>query len=113
MFKYLRRLFNKKEVIHPPMAYPFFNTNIVEWMEEVVFYWEKTKPEKMYMLFCPSFGDYIPGRIQVGTTIEKFKENIEAYRAIKKRYPEVIKQAQEAYVDWTKYYDGDPLDYRK
>lgn len=112
MFKDLFKTFKKKEVIPAPMTYPSFDTNIVEWMEEVVLYWEKTKPEKMYMLFCPSFGDYIPGHIQAGTSYKKFKENIKAYREIKERYPDAVKKAKESYVDWSKYTDGDPLDYR-
>lgn len=103
-------LFKKKEKI-VPTSYPGFDVDLKEWMEEMVSYWEKTKPEKMYKLFCPSFGDYLPGRIQVSLSYDIFMKHIEDYREIKKRYPEVVKKAEKEYCSWSKFICGDPLDY--
>lgn len=108
----LNKFLNKKLEVPEPARYPDFN-NIVEWMEQKVAYHEYKYPDKMDSLFNPSSGDYLPLLISVGTSNERFKKNIEYYRKIKSKYPEVCEKAKAGFLTYSYYREGDPLDYPK
>lgn len=108
------KLLNRKQEIEipTPEKWPNFN-NIVEWMDHKVSYYEQKYPNEMDRLFNPSSGDYIPQLVHVGTSNERFKENIAHYRAIKEKYPEAVLKAKAEFLHYAYYRDGDPLDYPK
>jgi len=102
--------FKKKEECEKIPRFPSSN-NIEEWIFQKVSYFERKCPEKMYMLFCPSFGDYLPANIVVGVSVDAMKKNLEFYRNIKKKYPDAVEKARENYCSHSKFIYGDPLDY--
>ena len=103
-------IFGKKEPTNCPPKFPEFN-NVPEWMEDTVAYWAAERPEKMWMLFCPSSGDYLPLTIAAGTGERLFKENIQLYRNIKSRYPDAVATAKKNYTEYSRSLVGDNDDF--
>lgn len=87
------------------------SNNIEEWMLQKVAHFEKNYPEKMYMLFCPSFGDYLPANVVVGVSLDAMKKHLDLYRNIKNKYPDAVEKARKNYCSHSKFIYGDPLDY--
>lgn len=116
----MKNLFNKlKSKLIPeqidipkPDKWPSFH-NIDEWMEQKVEYYSKKHPDSLDKLFNPSWGDYIPLLVHVGTSSERFKEHIEHYRELKSRYPEAVEKAKKDFQYHSYYREGDPQDYPK
>lgn len=110
MKSFFDKLLKPKIEVPEPSRYPNFN-NITEWMDNKVAYYEHKYPDSMERLFDPSSGDYLPLGVIVGTSEIKFKENIEYYREIKKRYPEAVEKVKTTFVEHTYYRGGAPEDY--
>lgn len=110
MKNFFNKLLKPKIEIPAPEPHPNF-TNIPEWMEQKVAYFEHKYPEDMQLLFNPSCKDYLPLTITSGTSLNYFKEHIELYREIKKRYPEAVALAKKQYTTYSYFPDGDKEDY--
>lgn len=110
IFKFIsKHLLKRKEVLEHPSRFPDAN-NVVAWMEDMVRYYQVMCPERMYALFDPTYGDYLPLAIHVATSRDTFHSKyLQAYRDIKNRFPEELKKR-----DWAAlngYPSGDPEDY--
>lgn len=110
MKNFLNKLLKPKIEVPVPALYPDF-TNIPEWIEQKTAYFEHKYPDDMQLLFNPSSRDYLPRTITSGTSSQYFKDNIDFYREIKKRYPEAVKLAKNNYNTNCYFPGGDQQDY--
>lgn len=108
---FIAKLFAPKAVVVPaPARFPSFD-NIPAWMEEKVAYFAATCPDKLFYLFCPSMGDYLPLTVTAGASQERFFNHVETYKALKAKYPEAAKEAKENVRDWSIFNGGPREDY--
>lgn len=110
MKSFFDKLLKPKIEVPVPDRYPGFD-NITQWMDSKVAYYEYKYPDSMDRLFDPSSGDYLPLGVIAGTSSKRFKENIEHYRELKKRYPEAVEKAKTQFLHYAYYRDGAPEDY--
>jgi len=105
--------FKKKPKVQvvDPGQFPEIGSDIVQWMADVVEYWKATKPEKLWFLFCPSSGDYLPMRVTVGTSSKTMNQHMDAYRRLRDANPAAKAKAREQYLDYSKYSSGPDEDY--
>lgn len=110
---FLAKLFAPKPVVIPvpaPDRFPGFD-NIESWMEEKAAYLAATSPENLYFLFCPSMADYLPLNVTAASSQERFFNHIDAYNALKAKYPEAAKKGKENVRDWSIFNGGPRADY--
>lgn len=99
----------KKPVAVPrPDHYPRLHA-VNEWMEQVVEFRKKWRPDDLWMLFCPSSGDYIPMRVIAGTSELTFKAHEKHYIKLRDSNPEAASKAKRNYLEYS-YFSGGPSD---
>jgi len=105
--------FKKKSApkVQDPLRYPE-RDNIDEWMRSKVDAWKSNRPDRLWMLFCPSFADYLPLNVRSATSLETFKQHLPAYEQLKKENPDAVAEAKKHYTPHNVYPGGPHSDYQ-
>jgi len=110
LINFIKNFFVPKAVLPVPAKYPGRH-NISQWMEQKATYFAYEKPDLLYLLFCPSTGDYLPLSVTAGVSREAFLEHLESYNKIKKQYPEAVAIAKGYITPWHIFNGGPSADY--
>jgi hypothetical protein len=105
----------KKKAPEPEMAdpgnYPRGRADIDQWMTDTVEYYKVKHPESLFKLFCPSYKDYLPVRVRVGTSEQIMAQHMGTYKQLRDANPEAKKLARQRYTEYEKYPSGPSDDY--
>ena len=108
----LNKLFGRHSSILPEKPARFPERGAVEqWMHQKVAYVNHTTPDHLSDLFNPSSGDYLPLAIVAGIGPQAMNDHLEAYRALKDKFPEAVQKARSQFLDYAFYRGGPSEDY--
>lgn len=107
--------FKKKEPnveVADPGNYPRIGSDIAQWMAATVEYHKATHPDSLWKLFCPSYPDYLPTRVRVGTSEKTIRAHLGDYIQLRDANPEAKKLARQKFEPNHIYPNGPRDDYQ-
>ena len=106
----------KKKAPEPEIAdpgnYPRIGADIAQWMRDTVEYHKATLPDSLWKLFCPSYPDYLPTRVRVGTSEKTIRAHLGDYVQLRDANPEAKKLARQKFEPNHIYPNGPREDYQ-
>jgi hypothetical protein len=110
MFDIFKKKQPEPEMTYPG-EYPRSRADIAQWMTDTVEYYKVKHPESLFKLFCPSYKDYLPVRVRVGTSEQIMAQHMGTYKQLRDANPEAKKLARQRYTEYEKYPSGPSDDY--
>jgi HD domain/Cytidylyltransferase-like len=108
-------VFKKKQPkieVPDPGNYPRIGSDIAQWMRDAVEYHKATLPDSLWKLFCPSYPDYLPTRVRVGTSEKTIRAHLGDYVQLRDANPEAKKLARQKFEPNHIYPNGPREDYQ-
>jgi len=106
----------KKKPPEPEVAdpgnYPRIGSDIAQWMAATVEYHKAKYPDSVWKLFCPSYPDYLPTRVRVGTAEKTIRAHLGDYVQLRDANPEAKKLARQKFEPNHIYPNGPREDYQ-
>ena len=97
--------------VSDPGNYPRIGSDIAQWMADTVEYHKSKFPDSVWKLFCPTYPDYLPVRVRVGTSEKTMHQHLDDYINLRNQNPEAVRVARQKFDKNNTYPSGPREDY--